>query len=59
MDRPEEMTPEQRLREVAAILATGYLRLRVAEPDKLLDCPAQRKRPLADGLTAGDAEAGR
>ena len=55
MDRPEEMTPEQRLREVAAILAAGCLRLRAA--DKPLDCPAAPKRPL--GLTATETEAGR
>ncbi|MCK4414401.1 MAG: hypothetical protein KAY32_12740 [Candidatus Eisenbacteria sp.] len=59
MDRPEEMTAEQRLREVAAILAAGYLRLWAADPppDKPLDCPAAPKRPL--GLTQVETEAGR
>jgi len=56
MDRPDEMTPEQRLREVAAILATGYLRLRATESDKPLDCPAPPKRPL--GLTVTETEVG-
>jgi len=28
LDDPEEMTAEQRLAEVAAILAAGYMRLR-------------------------------
>jgi len=50
LDDPEEMTPEERLGELAAILAAGYLRLRrsnlklAADPDsppfteKRLDC---------------------
>ncbi len=29
---PEEMTPEERLQEVAGILATGYLRLKKRLP---------------------------
>ena len=37
-DDPEEMTPEQRLGEVAAILAAGWLRCPFTE--KPLDCSA-------------------
>ena len=61
LDDPEEMTPEERLREIAAILAVGYLRLRSRDPvlaptsaDKRLDVPGQPSRSLADGLTAGE-----
>lgn len=32
LDDPEEMSPEKRLREVAAILALGYLRLKKQTP---------------------------
>ena len=35
LDDPDEMTPEQRLAEVAAILAAGILRLFTEKP---LDC---------------------
>ncbi len=31
-DDPEEMTPEERFKEVAAILAAGYLRLKKKTP---------------------------
>ena len=37
LDDPEEMTPEQRLAEVAAILAAGYLRCRTFTENPL-DC---------------------
>ena len=32
LDDTEEMTPEERFKEVAAILATGYLRLKKKTP---------------------------
>ena len=53
IDDPEELTPEQRLAEVAAILAAGYLRSRGSRPftAKPLDC-AGAPLPLCDeGLT--------
>ena len=58
LDDPEEMTPEQRLAEVAAILAAGYLRVPRSRLDpmapfteKPLDCSG-RQRPCGfDGLT--------
>jgi hypothetical protein len=34
---PEEMMPEERLREIAAILATGYLRLRGRRPERVAE----------------------
>jgi hypothetical protein len=43
LDDPEEMTAEQRLTEVAALLATGYLRLKTRpfteNPLDSLDAP--------------------
>jgi hypothetical protein len=53
LDVPEDMTPEQRLAEVAAILAEGYLRSRGTRPftEKPLDCSGA-PLPLCDeGLT--------
>jgi hypothetical protein len=59
LDDPAEMTPEQRLAEVAAILAGGYQRLRGQSAnslsDKGLDCPAAPGPPLAEGLTPREA----
>ena len=37
IDNPEHMTPDQRFREVAAILAAGYLRLRQILPHHVTD----------------------
>jgi len=60
-DDPEEMTPEQRLDEIAAILASGYLRLRrfhvsTASTENSLDCSVP-PIPLCDiGLTRRDPE---
>ena len=64
LDDPEEMVPEERLAEVAAILAAGYLRLRQARAalaaesppftEKPLDCP----RPPAPVLGLTPREAG-
>ena len=61
LDDPEEMTPKERLREIAAILALGLLRLRsrglelAAGPtdpctsaDKRLDVPGQPSGSLAE-----------
>jgi hypothetical protein len=65
-DDPEEMTPEQRLREVASILAAGCLRLRASpQPalgpdspnsftDKELDVSGHPRPPVDNGLTARD-----
>jgi hypothetical protein len=51
-DDPEEMTPEQRLAEVAGILAAGFRRHPFTE--KPLDCSAA-PMPLCDnGLTQRD-----
>jgi len=50
-DDPEEMTPEHRLAEVAAILATGYRRLFTEKP---LDCPGAPAPVLDEGLTPGE-----
>jgi hypothetical protein len=54
---PAAMTPEERTREVAAILATGYLRLRVPggaplsprSPRKDLEEPGDQAPPCAAG----------
>ena len=58
LDDPEEMTPEQRLAEVAAILAAGYLRQRRSglEPmapftENPLDCSGRERPCGTDGLT--------
>jgi hypothetical protein len=37
LDDPEELMPEERLREIAAILATGYLRLTRRRPERVAD----------------------
>ena len=52
LDDPEEMTAEQRLAEVAAILAAGILRLFT---EKRLDCPRPSAPVLDEGLTPGEA----
>jgi hypothetical protein len=50
LDDPAEMTPEQRLAEVASILAAGYLRCRTFTENPL-DCSGA-PLPLCDhGLT--------
>jgi hypothetical protein len=66
LDDPEEMTPEERFREVAAILADGYSRLRArpelgSDPnslnsftDKGLDVSGLPRPPLDNGLTGRD-----
>ena len=58
LDDPEEMTPAQRLAEVAAILAAGYLSVRRSrlEPiapftEKPLDCSGDERPCGTDGLT--------
>ncbi len=63
LDDPEEMTPEERLAELAAILAAGYKRMResrteLAPPaasttptEKQLDCPGAPMPLLDMGLT--------
>ena len=66
---PEDMTAEERLREIAAILALGLLRLTSrgrelaggpADPstsaDKRLDVPGQPSGSLAERLTGGDTD---
>ena len=62
---PAEMAPAERLRELAAILARGYLRFRkrkitgypTVDPsesdDSRLDFPAEPRPPLGSGLTPG------
>ena len=57
LDDPAEMSPSERLSEVAAILAAGYLRLRrhpelAAAPETAesrLDTPGEPRPPLDDG----------
>lgn len=69
LDDPEEMTPEERLHEIAAILALGLLRLKSRNPepaagptdpstsaDKRLDVPGQPSGSLAERLTGGDTD---
>ena len=58
LDDPEEMTPEQRLAEIAAILAAGYLRVRRSRPEPVapftenpLDCSGDERPCGVDGLT--------
>ena len=53
LDDPEEMTPEARQAEVAAILAEGYLRQRRSRPftEKPLDCSGRERPCGVDGLT--------
>ena len=46
LDDPEEMTAEQRLAEVAAILAAGYRRLFTEKP---LDCSGAPMPLCVDG----------
>lgn len=63
LDDPADLTSEQRLAEIAAILATGYLRLRTIpsteNPDKGLDVSRTPAPPCVHGLTDGDpVEAG-
>jgi len=61
---PAEMSPSERLSEVAAILAQGYLRLRkrpelAAPPDgaeSRLDSRGEPRPPLDTGLTPGDPD---
>ncbi len=67
LDDPAELTPEQRLAEVAAILATGWLRtferpaalasdIAGSAPftEKPLDCSAAPMAVCVNGLTAKD-----
>jgi hypothetical protein len=51
-DDPDEMTPEQRLAEVAAILAAAWLRHPFTE--KPLDCSAAPMPLCVNGLTETD-----
>lgn len=51
---PDEMTPEQRLTEIAAILALGYRRLHPRSPEKRLDVSGAHTPPCEDRLTAGE-----
>ena len=51
-DDPDEMTPAQRLAEVAAILATAWLPHPFTE--KPLDCPAVPMPLCVNGLTEID-----
>jgi hypothetical protein len=59
VDDPEEMTPELRLREIAVILAAGYLRLRrshgsTAFTENPLDCSRPPMALCDNGLAGGD-----
>ncbi|MBU1700159.1 MAG: hypothetical protein KJ831_08415 [Candidatus Eisenbacteria bacterium] len=66
LENPEDMTPEERLRELASILAAGYLRLRTRQSelsspensnsfgDKELDVSGDPSLPLDNGLTDRD-----
>ena len=56
---PDRMAPEERVREIAAILAAGYLRLRDArasgpsEPlGNVLDVSRRNERPCAELVDA-------
>jgi hypothetical protein len=59
---PEEMSPSERLSELAAILAAGYMRLRkrpelaapTDPPDSRLDSRGEQRPPLDTALTPGD-----
>lgn len=52
LDDPDEMTPEQRRSEIAAILAAGYLRQRTgAFTEKPLDVSQTPAPPCEDELT--------
>jgi hypothetical protein len=59
---PASMTPEERTREVASILATGYLRLRAPggaplsprSPQKDLEEPGDQAPPWVPGERPGD-----
>ena len=60
-DDPADMMPGRRFREIAGILAAGYLRLRKHHPqlaqdpsdpaDKRLDCSSETSPPLAGEST--------
>ena len=67
LDNPDEMTPEQRLRELASILSAGFIRLRsrtielaspsdhsAASTEKPLDVSGHPSLPLDNGLTGRD-----
>jgi hypothetical protein len=57
LDDPMEMTPAQRLAEVAAILAAGYLRLRTPpSTENPLDSPATPMPLCGEGLTDGESD---
>ena len=71
LDDPDQMTPQQRLDEIAAILAVGILRIRrhpsMARPPEPPDMNSERnslevfgQTPLhgADGLTPARANEG-
>jgi hypothetical protein len=68
LDDPDEMTPEERVAEIAAILAAGYLRLRSPHRTLALDAipaPPSTENPLDcsgeplplcdEGLTDGES----
>ena len=61
-DDPADMCPNAVLAEVAAILATGYLRQRqiaagvTSFTEKPLDVPGRPRPPLSEGLTAREEE---
>jgi hypothetical protein len=67
LDDPDEMAPEERLAEIAVILAAGYLRMRrstaepapTASPHPFTEKPLDSSReplPLCDqGLTDGES----
>ena len=56
LDDPEEMTPEARQAEVAAILAAGYLRVRRSRPftEKELDSSDVPLPLCPEGSTDGE-----
>ena len=52
LDDPDEMTPEQRRSEIAAILAAGYFRQRTGpSTEKPLDVSRTPAPPCENGLT--------
>jgi hypothetical protein len=68
LDDPEDLTPAQRLAEIAAILATGYVRLRGNLPqlandavpappstENPLDCSGEPLPLCVEGLTDGES----
>jgi hypothetical protein len=49
-DEPEQLSPDERLREIAAVFAAGFLRLRDRpDPDPVSAPPAAPEKPSDSG----------